>query len=197
MPFPFLQRGTPAPVLSQSPTIESKASYGLTTGLNRGLYPISTQKHLAHGWKLTCLMSIPGQLQVNQYALDSYKANLVSFSPQSRLHHTRGQHPASNWFPVLIQPDADPWPIQCQCGFWSNPEPVPHLSQSMLIQCQTTNALPITRLQDDMPIHHWSAPKHANQLQPTHIIGMTLDWHQMTGHWRWTCQSSANPRPVT
>ena len=143
----------------------------------------STQKHLAHGWKLTCLMSIPGQLQVNQYALDSYKANLVSFSPQSRLHHTRGQHPASNWFPVLIQPDADPWPIQCQCGFWSNPEPVPHLSQSMLIQCQTTNALPITRLQDDMPIHHWSAPKHANQLQPTHIIGMTLDWHQMTGHW--------------
>ena len=38
MPFPFQQMGTQAPVLSQSPTIESKASYGLTTGLNRGLY---------------------------------------------------------------------------------------------------------------------------------------------------------------
>ena len=44
----------------------------------------STQKHLAHGWKLTCLMSIPGQLQVDQCALDSYKANLVSFLPQSK-----------------------------------------------------------------------------------------------------------------
>ena len=111
MPFPFQQRGTPAPVLSQSPTIESKASYGLTTGLNRGLYPISTQKHLAHGWKLTCLMSIPGQLQVDQCALDSYKANLVSFLPQSKARQD-SIIPGAN---ILL-------PIDSLC--WSNLMPI-------------------------------------------------------------------------
>ena len=51
------------------------------------------------------------------------------------------------------------------------------------IDANPCHAMPITRLHADMPIHHQFVPKHANHLQPSHIIGMTLDWHQMTGHW--------------